>query len=125
MDKRAKFMKKSMETVKAALMSRDMLLSGVTKSIEDLNKTINLLGERLEEWYGIYFPELKLEDRIKYAQLVQIIERSGIDAKELAGVVGQKKADEIQAGAGKSLGASLSQEDLVQVQDLGLEWEGI
>jgi len=118
MDKRAGFMKRSIETVKAALMSRDMLLSGVTKSIEDLDRIINLLGERLEEWYGIYFPELKLEDRLKYAQLVQEIDRTDIDAKELAQLVGQKKADEVKASAAKTLGASISDEDMKQVRSL-------
>ena len=53
MEKRDIFMKRAREQVKAALMSRDMLLSGVTKTMEDLDKVINLLGERLEEWYGM------------------------------------------------------------------------
>lgn len=111
-------MKKARERVKAALMSRDMLLSGVTKSIEDLDKTINLLGERLEEWYGIYFPEMKVDDRIKYAELVRIIDRKDPDAKELAGMVGQKKADEIVSKAVKSLGASINNDDLNQIRAL-------
>jgi len=114
MDKRDVFLRRAREQVKAALMSRDMLLSGVTKSIEDLDKIINLLGERLEEWYGIYFPEMKAEDKLKYAQLVLFVERGSLDVKELAGIVGQKRADEIAAKAGSSLGANLSGPDLEQ-----------
>lgn len=118
MKKRERFIKKAREKVKAALKSRDMLISGVTKSIEDLDKTINLLGERLEDWYGIYFPELRLADRMKFAELVQIIERTDVDVKELAGIVGQKKADEISDKANESLGADLSENDLKQVRSL-------
>jgi len=108
------FMRRAREQVKAALMSRDMLLSGVAKSIEDLDRVINLLGERLEDWYGIYFPEMKLDDRMKYAQLVVYIDRSNPDLKEMASLVGQKKAEEIAEIAGKSLGASLDESDLEQ-----------
>ncbi len=113
-NKREVFMRRAREQVKTALMSRDMLLSGVARTIEDLDKVINLLGERLEEWYGIYFPELKLEDKLKYAELVLTLDRANIDRKELAQAVGQKKADEVAAQAGRSLGAALSDNDLAQ-----------
>jgi nucleolar protein 56 len=118
MSKREKFIKKAKEKVAEALKSRDMLLSGVTKTIDDLDKIINLLGERLEEWYAIYFPELALADRIKYAELVSFIERNEIDKKELASIVGQKKADEIANKAKSSLGAQLNEADLNQIRSL-------
>ena len=115
---RKKFMKKSRETVSEALKSRDMLLGSVTKTIEDLDKTINLLGERLEDWYGIYFPELKTADKIKFAEAVLAIDRDNLDMKELSASLGQKKADEISENAKKTLGANLSPEDLSQCQSL-------
>ena len=118
MQKRERFMKKAKETVKEALQSRDMLLSGVTKTIDTLDKMINLMGERLEEWYGIYFPELKLDDRIKYAELVLLIDRLDLDTKELSGMVGQKKADEIIEKAGKTLGANITSDEMKEVQSL-------
>ena len=118
MQKRERFMKKAKETVKEALQSRDMLLSGVTKTIDTLDKMINLMGERIEEWYGIYFPELSIDDRIKYAELVMIIDRSDLDAKELSGMIGQKKADEIVEKAGKTLGADIKTEEMSEVQSL-------
>ena len=114
MEKRDIFMKRAREQDKAALMSRDMLLSGVTKTMEDLDKVINLLGERLEEWYGIYFPEMRMEDKLKYAELVLTLDRTNIDKKELASTVGQKKADELAAQAARTLGAGLSDNDLAQ-----------
>jgi nucleolar protein 56 len=94
-----------------ALKSRDMLLSSVTKSIEDLDKTINLLGERLEDWYGIYFPELRAEDKLQYANAALLIDRENIDEKELAKILGQKRASELSTASKSSLGAKLSQKD--------------
>ncbi|MBU0532771.1 NOP58 family protein [Candidatus Micrarchaeota archaeon] len=113
-NKRARFLRKSKESVKEAMRSRDMLLAGVTKAIETLDKTINLLEEQLEEWYSIYFPELKSTDKIKFARLVTILDLDDIDEKELSSLVGEKKASEISAVAKNSLGAKLSANDLAQ-----------
>jgi nucleolar protein 56 len=116
--KRARFLKKSKSSVAEALKSRDMLLASVTKSIEDLDKTINLLGERLEDWYGIYFPELRFEDKIKFSEAILVIDRDDLDKKELASFLGQKKADEIVGKAGSTLGAKLSADDLAECHSL-------
>ncbi len=94
-----------------ALRSRDMLMSGVTKTIDDLDETINLLGERLEHWYGIYFPELRFEDRIKFCKVVLVIDRENLDEALIANEVGATKATDIMAKAGRSLGAKLSPKD--------------
>ena len=116
--KRARFMKKSKESVKEALKSRDMLLASVTKSIEDLDKTINLLGERLEDWYGVYFPELKENDKIKFSEMILLIDRDNLDKKELASSFGQVAADKITSMAEKTLGAKISSDDLSECQSL-------
>lgn len=117
-EKRARFMKRSKETVMEALRSRDMLLGGVTKTIDDLDKIINLMGERLEDWYGIYFPELKTEDKLKYSEAVLVIDREQMDEKAIASVLGQKKASELASAAKASLGAAISGEDLSECHSL-------
>lgn len=104
-------MKRSRETVMNALRSRDMLLSSVTKSMDDLDKIINLLGERFEDWYGIYFPELKAEDKLHYCNAALVIDKESMDEKAVASVLGQKKASELVAALPASLGAKLSQKD--------------
>jgi nucleolar protein 56 len=116
--KRAMFMKRTRETVMEALRSRDMLLGGVTKSMEDLDKIINLLGERLEDWYGIYFPELKTEDKLLYCQAVLAINREDIKEEDLLPVLGAKRAAEMTAAAKTSLGAKLSPDDLSECHSL-------
>jgi len=110
-DRRARFMKKARATVMQALRSRDMLLASVTRSIEDLDKSINLLGERYEDWYGIYFPELKAEDKLQYCSATLVIDRENMDENGIAAVIGQKRATELAAASKTSLGAKLSQKD--------------
>ncbi|VVC04034.1 putative NOP5 family protein [Candidatus Bilamarchaeum dharawalense] len=111
-DKRERFLKRTRQAVMEALKSRDMLLGTVTRSIEDLDKTINLLGEKLEDWYAIYFPELKAEDKLQYAKATLVIDRENIDEKEVATIFGQKKASEVIAASKTSLGVQLSPRDL-------------
>lgn len=117
-EKRAKFLKKTKKTVQEALKSRDMLLGSVTKSIEDLDKTINLLGERLEDWYGVYFPEFKVDDKLKYSEVVLLLDKDNIDMKELSSVLGQKAAEGAAKSAEGSLGVKLSEDDLAQAQSM-------
>lgn len=116
---RAKFMRKAQEKVQQSLMSRDMVLNGVARSIEELNKTINQLSERFENWYQVYFPELKIDDRRKYVEVAVALDRDGIDTAKLREMVGPKKAEEIAALAKKSLGAKLSKDDLLEIKKLG------
>jgi len=116
---RTRFMQKARETVKEALKSRDMVLNGVARSIEELDKTINQLTERFESWYQVYFPELKLEDRQKYVQVAVFLDREKIDTAGLAKLVGQKKADEINNLAKRTLGAKLNEKDIMELKKLG------
>jgi len=117
--KREKFLKKTKESVEEALKSRDMPLGGAAKSIETIDKVINQLTEKLEDWYSVYFPEFRPpEDRKKFVQAVLIINRKNLDVKKLAEVLGEKKADEIVGKAGKSLGAELEDRDMKQIYTL-------
>ncbi|MFH1784837.1 MAG: NOP5/NOP56 family protein [Candidatus Micrarchaeota archaeon] len=111
-DKRERFLKRTRQAVMEALKSRDMLLGTVTRTIEDLDKTINLLGEKLEDWYGIYFPEFKADDKLQFAKATLAIDRSNLDEKELSSILGQNKSLEVVEKAKKSLGVQLSQKDL-------------
>src|SRR3989338_7670998 len=104
--KRESFIRKTREAVHEALQSRDMLIANVQRSIDELTAVKNALGERLEEWYAVYFPELKLDDKTKFAQLVYVFDKKG-DKKAIEGIVGVKKANEITELAGRSMGADI------------------
>lgn len=120
--KREKFLKKSKLSVQEALRSRDMLLGNVAKAIETTQKVINQLTEKLEEVYSVYFPELEpMEDKKKYVAAVLAIDRSNIDAAALAGIIGEKNANEIKEKAGRSLGADLEKRDINKIREMAEE----
>ncbi|MFA5077055.1 MAG: hypothetical protein WC488_01370, partial [Candidatus Micrarchaeia archaeon] len=101
---RQKFIRNSRIGTTEALKSRDMLLGYVTRSIDTMDEGIHLLTEKLEDAYSAYFPELKLEDKKKYAQVAAFLDRKSPDMEKLGEMVGQNKAADLAAKAGKSLG---------------------
>ncbi len=113
-----RFLSKARVQVQEAFMSRDMLLGHVSKTLVDLDKIIHQMSERLEEWYAIYFPELKHEDPIKFARLVLAIDRENISKEKLMQLVSDKKADEIVAKNASSIGAKIKEGDRVKIQEL-------
>ncbi len=117
--KRESFIKRAREAVHEALQSRDMLIANVQRSIDELTAVKNALGERLEEWYAVYFPELKLEDKAKFAQLVCVFDKK--DRQPIEKIVGVKKASELMELAGKSMGADISENDLEKCKGLAKE----
>ncbi len=119
--KRQRFIKKSRESVQESLRSRDMVLSGVTKSIDETQRVINQLTERFEAWYDVYFPELKIEDRKQYVQIAAAVDREHLNFETLASMAGEKKAEAIGHAAEKSLGAKLNATDIEKIRLLGKE----
>ncbi|MDD5023386.1 MAG: hypothetical protein PHU63_04420 [Candidatus ainarchaeum sp.] len=96
MGKREKFLKKTREQMIEALRSRDIFLAKLNSSIEELDGVINLLGERLEDMFKLYTPNLELKDREKYASMVSYFEGK-FDHKELSKLLGSAKANEVIA----------------------------
>ena len=87
-----KAIKKTKQDVKQELVRRDHLIVHAVKTIDTIDKTSNLLIEKLREWYGVYYPELKADND----KLFEIIEK--LERKE------------------GSMGADIKKEDLQQIQ---------
>lgn len=124
-NKRDLFVKKSRLAVSEALKSRDMLLVGVTRTLDDLDKIINLLNERLADWYGVYFPELRVEEPEKYARIVLGFDKEKPDLEFLKGIVGENRAHDLVNRSQRSLGAKISATDLGACRMLAQEVTGM
>lgn len=72
---------------------RDRLVIQASKAAEDIEKSLNLLIERLNEWYRLHYPELK------------------ISQKELANKILEYGKRENFPGYEESVGVHLSEED--------------
>lgn len=99
--------------IRKSYLSRDNLIVFCDNTISDLEKENNLLFERLTEWYGSYFPELKIDDRIKYCNLVLQIDKKNMEAskKSIISMLGEK--GKVIAGLlEKTMGSDLEEKDL-------------
>jgi len=104
--------KVSLEMTKVEIkkaVDRDSLIIQATDAIEELDKSINILVERLREWYGLHFPEMDriVDNHEKYAKIVEKFgSRKTIEDPEL----NQFKE--------KSMGIDLTEEDIKTIQSL-------
>lgn len=108
--------------VKGAVEKRDLLIVQAIQTLDDLDKAINLFMGRLREWYGIHFPELdRLVDKHEtYARLVLKLgnkENFTVENLEAEGIP-KAKAEQITEAAETSMGAGLSEKDMLQIQAL-------
>ncbi len=123
-DSREDFFKKARKRVQAAISSRDNLLIQTVGAIDELNKSSNLLFERLTEWYGTYFPEFKSPDNAKYVQGVLVLDKGSPDASALERVFGPQ-APSIIGRMNSSMGSQFSEADLAQVRSLALQIQSL
>ena len=108
--------------VKVAVEKRDLVVAQAIQTLDELDKTINMLMARVREWYGIHFPELDrlLEKHETYARLVvELGNKENFTAERLEKQeVPKAKAEGIAKVAEKSMGADLADADLAQIQAL-------
>ncbi len=115
-------MLRARKAVQRAQSERGAVISQTVQLLNELDKTLNVLSGKLREWYGLHFPELgrHVDSHEVYARIVRAFgDRAGMEEKAL-GDMGFKsrKASEIVRSARSSMGASLNQYELEQIQKL-------
>ncbi|MFZ1039070.1 MAG: C/D box methylation guide ribonucleoprotein complex aNOP56 subunit [Candidatus Bathyarchaeia archaeon] len=108
--------------VKGAVEKRDLVIAQAILTLDDLDRTINLLMSHVREWYGIHFPEL---DRIldKHETYVRLVVDLGSRNNFTVGNLEQEdipkdKVEQIAKLAQSSMGADLVETDLTEIQAL-------
>jgi nucleolar protein 56 len=108
--------------VKGAVEKRDLVVAQAIQTLDELDRTINMLMARVREWYGIHFPELDrlLEKHETYARLVvKLGNKDNFTVEKLEKEdMPETKAEAIAKVAEKSMGAELADDDLGQIQVL-------
>lgn len=108
--------------VKRAVEKRDLMVAQAIQTLDDLDKTLNLFMGRIREWYGIHFPELdRLMDKHEtYARLAsELGSRDSFTSKKIEDEgVPNNKAQQLAKAAQASMGADLTEKDIMQIQAL-------
>src|SRR5665648_272551 len=63
--------------VKESIGPDQLIISGI-KTLDDTNEVTNMLAERLVEWYGLHFPEIKLSGEELAVFVAQTCSRNNI-----------------------------------------------
>jgi nucleolar protein 56 len=108
--------------IKGASEKRDLIVAQGIQTLDDLDRTVNLFMGRLREWYGVYFPELDrlVEKHETYARLVMHIgNRESYSTQMLESEnIPQERAQLVAKAAESSMGADITEADLLQIQAL-------
>jgi nucleolar protein 56 len=103
------------KVIKSYAQQKDKIIIQVAEAISDLDKTLNLLSERLREWYSLYFPELDhlVNKHEIYANLVtNLKKRENFTKSQLKKILPSKLAGKISEEAKNSMGGELEDYDL-------------
>jgi len=112
------FISRARESVQQAMRSRDNVLLQSSGAIDEINRASNLLYERLMEWYGLHFPELRLSDQKAYCNAVIALDRGNLEPAKLEEAVGKARAASLLSRAKSSAGIELPAEDMMQIRSL-------
>jgi len=118
-EKRKIMFARAKSIVKKNLEHRDRLIINAIHSLDDLEKEINQLCERLKDWYGITFPELEsiLPEPDKYASMVLALVKNASEEERLK-ITSKEKLDQILSVKADSMGAAMNEADLTPVLSL-------
>ena len=99
---REKALQRTRKRLKESLYKRDHLIVKVVRTVDELDKTVNMLAERLRDWYSVYFPELeRLAPELR--DYVNAVAEKGFR---------EKYSGELGKAAASSVGADLGEEDV-------------
>ncbi len=110
------------EQIKTLSQAKDKFIIQAIKALDDLNSTVNLIAERVREWYGIHFPELEglVRDNAQYLRLISSIgHRNNItEEHEVLQNLSEKRRNQILKAKNSSIGADLAEEDVEPIKNL-------
>ncbi|MCS7143106.1 MAG: hypothetical protein NZ920_04860 [Aigarchaeota archaeon] len=108
--------------IRSTIGRRDLMIVHAVKTLDDLDKIINMLYGRLVEWYSVHFPELKekINEPIAYARFVSLIgNRRGMSYEHLSKVLRDESTiREVLPYGTSSLGIDLGEPDEAKIRSI-------
>ncbi len=108
-EKRHRLIELAKASVTSAYSTGEHSVILAVNTSNELEKARNLLHEKLEDWYGIFFPELRLSNPLTYARFVSEfgMDKKAVDKAKLHDLLGNS-ADEVYTKIGNSIGVEPS-----------------
>jgi nucleolar protein 56 len=102
--------KKAKEGIRSSYTNEEHVLIQAINAYLETNKSYNLAFERLSEWYGIYFPEIKITNPKTLASLaIALNSREGISKETINSAINdEQKSASIYNKALATIGRSMN-----------------
>ncbi len=125
---RDRLIKATKEEIKKAYSSEEYALMQAINAYIETTRSYNLMYERLGEWFGIYFPEIRIGTPKTLSELVLLLsDRQNINQERIGALIKEKdKAESIYLKASSTMGRELSgdeKEPVVNFARLCIETE--
>jgi nucleolar protein 56 len=120
-EKRRRLLSLAKEAISKAYSTGEHSIAQAINAYNEIEKSRNLLHERIEEWYGIYFPELVLGSAMNYARFVIEIggNKKQANKEALRQTLGSD-ADEIALKIERSIGAEPEENEYKALKSLAV-----
>ena len=111
---REKAFSKTKSEITEAYANEEYALMQAINAYLETSKSYNLMYERLSEWYGIYYPEVKVADQEKLAELALVLnDRSKLSKEAINAVLkDDRKSAEVFEKASSSMGRQMNQNEM-------------
>jgi len=119
--------RKKIKITAEGIEGKDRLIIQSIETIDQLDKSINILVSRLREWYGLHFPELdkKVSNHLRYVKFARL-KRSNFTEKNLREIgISEQTAIKAAELAAKSMGSEMSDFDFSAIQDFASVIQGL
>ena len=120
---RKKLIGKAKRQVQEKYSGKESHVIRAVGALQDLDACFNLLAEHCIEWYGSHFPELQniAKDNQGILKLIYFVgEKSKFTEKNVEENAGKENAKRISEAARKSMGSSIEENSLKEIQLLAL-----
>jgi nucleolar protein 56 len=107
---RERMIKKAKEGIRSSYTNEEHALIQAINAYLETNKSYNLSFERLSEWYGIYFPEIKISNPKTLADLSIVLNsRNEISKEQINSIINdEQKSASIYEKANSTIGREMN-----------------
>lgn len=124
-EKRRRLLGLAKDAVSKAYSTGEHSIAQALNAYNEIGKARNLVHERVEEWYGIYFPELSSANQERFARFVAELGANKKSAsQEQLKVIFGDSAEQVAQAIQRSIGSEPSSEEFKALSALaGMELE--
>ncbi len=125
-EKRRRFLETAKASISNAYATEEHAIIQAIDAYNEAEKVRNILYERLEEWYSMYFPEARINNQSTYSKMVIAIgsDKKKATEEQLKALLGDK-AKAVKEQIGRSIGREPNPDEYSAIRMVAEESESL